>query len=162
MRVELPLARAGGSAGATRDSPRRARYAAESMGPWVLAGVAALLAATVAAAWARGARAAAERARTRAEQERSALARRLEQLARFARDMVFLADDQQRLVTVNERALALLGYTREELVGRSVRELRNPTTLGDYDARVAEQVDGGPRSSRRGTAARTGRPSRSR
>jgi PAS domain S-box-containing protein len=102
-----------------------------------------LAAGAAASAWWRSRVAALDRARLAAEAERLTLARRLEQLTKYARDMVFLADDQQRILEVNDRALALLGYTREELVGQPVRALRDPSTVGDYEARTHEQVEDG-------------------
>ncbi len=112
---------------------------------WVIAGVLALLvaSASLAALWWRAQSAGFERTRLRVEAERLSLARRLEQLTKFARDMVFLADGSQRIVEVNDRALALLGYTRDELLGKAIRELRDPATLHDYDARTSEQVETG-------------------
>jgi PAS domain S-box-containing protein len=110
---------------------------------WVLVGVVALVAAAAAAAalWWRAQFATFERGRLLDEAERLSLARRLEQLTKFARDMVFLADDRQRILEVNDRALVLLGYTREELVGQPVRIVRDPATLGDFEARTAEQIE---------------------
>ncbi len=112
---------------------------------WVVAGVLALLVASgaLAALWWRAQSARFERTRLRVEAERLALSGRLERLTKFARDMVFLADGAQRLLEVNDRALALLGYGRDELLGTSIRELRDPATLHDYDARTDEQVERG-------------------
>ncbi|HEX9052742.1 MAG TPA: PAS domain S-box protein, partial [Anaeromyxobacter sp.] len=75
--------------------------------------------------------------------ERSALQRRLARLTAHAPDMVLLADDRQRIVEANDLAVALLGYPREELLGMDVRSLRDPETLGDYPARVREQLERG-------------------
>jgi PAS domain S-box-containing protein len=115
-----------------------------SQGRWVLAGVLALILAAGAAAalWWRAQAAAFERGRLLDEAERLSLARRLEQLTKFARDMVFLADEEQRILEVNDRALQLLGYERSELIGRPVRTIRDPATLGDFAARTAAQLDG--------------------
>jgi PAS domain S-box-containing protein len=71
------------------------------------------------------------------------LARRLEQLTKFARDMVFLADEQQHILEVNDRAVTLLGFSREELLGKVVRELRDPATVEDLAARTGEQPGSG-------------------
>jgi PAS domain S-box-containing protein len=84
-----------------------------------------------------------ERARAIAEAERTALARRLERLTTYAQDMVIVADDAQRLVEANDRAVGLLGYSREELVGMEVRALRDPATLADYPDRVRQQAEHG-------------------
>jgi PAS domain S-box-containing protein len=85
----------------------------------------------------------AEQVRLRAELERAAMARRLEHLTRFANDMIFLADEQQRIVEANERAEQLLGYAREELIGMPVVRLRHPSSAADYTERVREQVERG-------------------
>jgi PAS domain S-box-containing protein len=84
-----------------------------------------------------------ERDRAVAEAERSALAGRLERLTSYAQDMLLVADDEQRLVEANARALALLGYSREELLGMEVRALRDPATLADYPDRVRQQAEHG-------------------
>jgi len=84
-----------------------------------------------------------ERARAVGEAERSALERRLARLTRRAHDMVILADDGQRIVDVNDLAVELLGYPRAELIGMSVRDLRDPATLADYDDRLRQEVDQG-------------------
>jgi PAS domain S-box-containing protein len=112
---------------------------------WVLVSVLALIAAAGAGAavWWRAQVADFERPRLRAETERLTLARRLEQLTKYTRDMVFVADDLHRLIEVNDRALGLLGYAREELIGQPVRTLRDPATLADFEARTAEQVEDG-------------------
>ncbi len=78
-----------------------------------------------------------------AEAERSALARRIERLTTSTTDMVFVADGEQRLVEANERAVALLGYSREQLLGMHVQELRDPATLADYPDRVRQQTEHG-------------------
>jgi PAS domain S-box-containing protein len=75
--------------------------------------------------------------------ERAALARRLARLTARAQDMVLVADDAQRLIEVNDRAVELLGYARDELLGMDVRALRDPATVDDFPERVREQVDQG-------------------
>jgi PAS domain S-box-containing protein len=109
---------------------------------WAMLAVFGLVLAAGAAAlvWWRAQSAAAERQRFRAEAERSALAAKLEHLTRYARDMIFLADEGHRIVEANDRALQLLGYAREELVGTSVVSLRDPATLGDFDGHTKHQI----------------------
>jgi len=76
----------------------------------------------------------------RAEAERAALLRQLDYLTRYLNDMVFLSDEGHRILEVNDRACALLGYSREELLALGVRDLRDPATLGDFAKRVESQV----------------------
>ncbi len=113
-------------------SPLRERFL------WTLATAVALAvsAALAVAHWWRSRREAARR-------ERDALARRVEFLSRWGNDMVFLVDEDQRIVEANERAEALLGYGREELLGLTLRDLRDPDTLGDLGARVSSQLAAG-------------------
>jgi PAS domain S-box-containing protein len=130
-------------------------------GAWTLAAALAILAVAAAASssWWRVQRDRAERIGLLAEVERSAFARKIERLTRFAHDMVFLADDQQRIVEVNDRAVALLGYSREELLGgMRVRDLREPATIGDYEARVREQVAAGGARFENGDRCKDGTP----
>jgi PAS domain S-box-containing protein len=85
-----------------------------------------------------------ERRRERARAARAALEERIAILSRHSNDMMVLSDEQQLLVDVNERTCELLGYTREELVGRPVRDLRDPSTLPDFPIRTKQEIaDGG-------------------
>jgi PAS domain S-box-containing protein len=69
---------------------------------------------------------------------------RLDDVARYANDMVFLSDAEHRLLDVNDRAMALLGYAREELLGMTAQDLRDPATLADFLDRVRlEREQGG-------------------
>ncbi len=109
---------------------------------WIIAGVLALVAASGAgtALWWRAQNAAFERERLHDEEERRALASRIERLTKFAREMVILADAEHRILEVNDRATTLLGYSREELLAKNVRDLRDPATVRDFDARTRDQV----------------------
>ena len=109
---------------------------------WAIVSVGALIVAAAFAAWLwwRAQAAELERQRFRDQAERSALARKLEHLTKYAHDMIFVADETSTIVEVNDRALALLGYAREELVGQPVRLLRDPTTISDFDQRVREEI----------------------
>src|SRR5574337_2056819 len=64
---------------------------------------------------------------------------RLDDVARYANDMVFLTDAEHRLLDVNDRAAALLGYGREELLRMKAPELRDPATVVDFPDRVREE-----------------------
>ena len=109
---------------------------------WIIAGVLALVAASGAgtALWWRAQNVAFERERLRDEEERRTLATRIERLTKFAREIVILADAEHRILEVNERATALLGYSREELLAKNVRDLRDPATVRDFDARTRDQI----------------------
>jgi PAS domain S-box-containing protein len=84
--------------------------------------------------------AARERRRELATAERAALVERINLLSRHSNDIVLVTDERQVLVEVNDRACQQLGYARDELVGHGARELRDPTTLGDFEARTAEEL----------------------
>ncbi len=66
-----------------------------------------------------------------------------ELLSRHANDMMLLADEEQRLVDVNDRFCELLGYSREEALQLTVRDLRDPSTLEDLPQRTREELDSG-------------------
>jgi PAS domain S-box-containing protein len=112
---------------------------------WAIASVAALVLAVGFAAWLwwRMQAADLERQRLRNEAERSALARKLEHVTEYALDIIFVADEAWTIVEVNDRALALLGYARDELLGQSLRVLRDPETIADFDDRAREVVERG-------------------
>ncbi len=71
------------------------------------------------------------------EHERSALSERLATVMRYANDIIFLLDDQGRIVEANERALKSYGYTLEELRALPPGGLRSETSAGD----LARQLD---------------------
>ncbi|HEY6100091.1 MAG TPA: PAS domain S-box protein, partial [Anaeromyxobacter sp.] len=83
------------------------------------------------------------RSRAAADAERRLLARKLENLARYGTDIVILADAESRIVDANDRTIEVFGYARDELLGMPVRTLRDPETVGDFEARVKEQVERG-------------------
>jgi PAS domain S-box-containing protein len=56
--------------------------------------------------------------------EREALDQHFSYLTRFANDIVLLQDADGAIVNCNDRALSAYGYTRQELLGRNVLELR--------------------------------------
>ncbi|HEU4385136.1 MAG TPA: PAS domain S-box protein [Anaeromyxobacteraceae bacterium] len=83
------------------------------------------------------------RREARAEAERAALMGQLRELSRAANDMVFLTDETSRILEANDRAAQGLGYSPEELLRLSVRDLRDPATLGDLDSVVQHQLSQG-------------------
>jgi two-component system, cell cycle sensor histidine kinase and response regulator CckA len=73
------------------------------------------------------------RDRYRAELERRALAGHYDYLSRFANDIILLADEDKRIVEANDRAVCAYGYTREELVGMDIRDLRHPSGRDEFE-----------------------------
>jgi PAS domain S-box-containing protein len=67
------------------------------------------------------------RARYEAELERRALVGHYDYLSRFANDIILLLDSDGRILEANDRAVAAYGFSREELVEKTVRDLRHPS-----------------------------------
>jgi PAS domain S-box-containing protein len=62
----------------------------------------------------------------KSELERRALAEHYGYLTRYANDIILLSDAERRILEANDRAVAVYGYSREELLGLNRRELRTP------------------------------------
>jgi PAS domain S-box-containing protein len=60
--------------------------------------------------------------------ERAMLAEQFAFLSRNANDAVLLCDRDHRIVAANERATDIYGYSHAELVGMTLRDLRDPAT----------------------------------
>lgn len=54
-----------------------------------------------------------------------------------ANDIILIFDADERLIEVNVRAIEQYGYTREELMGMRVQQLREPGTLPDLSRQIA-------------------------
>jgi PAS domain S-box-containing protein len=67
-----------------------------------------------------------DKARTAAERALSEREERLRDLIEHASDGVLIADVDGRYIEVNDAACAMLGYPREELIGKTVVELLHP------------------------------------
>jgi PAS domain S-box-containing protein len=78
------------------------------------------------------------RARYEAGQERQALVGHYDYLSRFANDIILMMDDSGRILEANDRAIAAYGYSREELLQKTVRDLRHSASLDDYEAQWKE------------------------
>ena len=71
-----------------------------------------------------------------------ALAERIAYLTRHANDIMLFCDQDWRIVEANERAVAAYGYTHEELLGLSLRDLQtgddkwllSPVTRDDQES----------------------------
>lgn len=68
-----------------------------------------------------------------AEVERLALAQHYEHLTKYANDIILLVDGDMRVLDANDSAVRAYGYSREELAGMEVRQLRAPETLADLE-----------------------------
>jgi len=69
-----------------------------------------------------------------AEIQRQALIRHYGSLTKFANDIIFLISPDMRIVEVNDRAVELYGYSHEELLEMTVRDLRASEMLSSFDA----------------------------
>lgn len=104
---------------------------------WLVLGLAfALIAATglVTGFWWRQQRARFLVGQYRVELERQALVQHFNYLTRYANDIILLMDDAGRIMEVNERAVKSYGYTYDELLRLTVRDLRAPEVLADFNA----------------------------
>ena len=58
-------------------------------------------------------------------------------------EMIHIIDEQYRIVDVNETEVRRLGYTRAEIIGKPLREIIHPDSLGDdFEAVVARAQSG--------------------
>jgi PAS domain S-box-containing protein len=69
----------------------------------------------------------------RARLEQRALRGHYDYLSKYANDIILLTDDKGLIAEANDRALNSYGYTREELVGMPLRQLRAPETLREFE-----------------------------
>ena len=83
------------------------------------------------------------RARLSDEHDRRALAERFEHLMKSAGDTILLADDQNRILEANDRALAFYGYSFSELRAMSLPELRPIEAQGDFIRQTKDLVSTG-------------------
>ncbi len=80
-----------------------------------------------------------------AELDRRALLGHYDYLTRFANDIIILADESGRIIEANDSAVSAYGYSREELLGKPGRELRDASTVDRFeeDWRHAAKQGGG-------------------
>ena len=81
------------------------------------------------------------RDRHRAEIERRALIGHYDYLSRFANDVILLMDEAGHIIEANDRALDVYGYTRDEFLALSIRDLVHPSELDTFDNQWAETKD---------------------
>ncbi|MCX7010089.1 MAG: PAS domain S-box protein [Kiritimatiellaeota bacterium] len=74
----------------------------------------------------------------RVELERQALRKHFELFIRNANDIIVLSDGERKIIEANERALAAYGYTREEMIGMSVRKLIPDEDVDAFETRMQD------------------------
>jgi PAS domain S-box-containing protein len=83
------------------------------------------------------------RTQLQTEHERRALAERFEHLMRHASDAILLADEHDRIIEVNNRGLAIYGYTPAEFQQLPLRQLRAPECQEGFSRQAAEMAAAG-------------------
>jgi diguanylate cyclase (GGDEF)-like protein/PAS domain S-box-containing protein len=66
------------------------------------------------------------------QREKDLLDQQLKALSRYANDIVLLMDGKGTLLDANDRALDAYGYTRDQILGLNVKDLRSAEALGDF------------------------------
>lgn len=103
-------------------------------------GVTVLTVGLVAGRYWRGQRRAAELRQQAAERDRRAAFERLAVVMRHANDVIILFDERMRIVEANERALAVYGRTRPELLQLTARDLRAAVAQSGVEGQFAEAL----------------------
>lgn len=67
----------------------------------------------------------------RIEMDKRLLARHYDYLSKYANDMILLTDESGKVIEANDRALQCYGYSRDELLGKRMCDLRTET-VADY------------------------------
>ena len=71
-----------------------------------------------------------------AESETQALRSHFEYLVKYANDIIILVDQKHHIIEVNDRALDVYGYARQEMLGMPLTALVAPENLTSYQARL--------------------------
>jgi PAS domain S-box-containing protein len=77
-----------------------------------------------------------------AELEQKRTAARLGMVMQEARDVILVLDESLRIIEANEQAPVVYGWSREELLGMPVRDLRATESTGDF-THVSQSVTAG-------------------
>jgi PAS domain S-box-containing protein len=77
------------------------------------------------------------------ERKHKALIRHFDYIVKYANDIFLLTDGDLNIVEVNDRAVQVYGYTREEMLKLNDRDLREPETLSQlYDQiKIVKETD---------------------
>jgi PAS domain S-box-containing protein len=68
-----------------------------------------------------------------AARQRQALVKHFDYLTRYANDIIILSDADLKIVEANDRTLTVYGYSRDELLEMSMRDLRDPQAQPDLE-----------------------------
>jgi len=68
---------------------------------------------------------------------RQALVKHFEYVVKYANDIFLLTDKNLKIVEANDTTFAVYGYTREEMIGMKIEQLRNPADLN----RLRQQLE---------------------
>ncbi|HAD81542.1 TPA: hypothetical protein DCG35_03540, partial [Candidatus Edwardsbacteria bacterium] len=74
------------------------------------------------------------------ENERQALVKHFDYLTKYANDIIFLIDDSLKVAEINDRALDIYGYTREEFIGMEADRLRADDQKALFKTQMSQLV----------------------
>lgn len=100
---------------------------------YTVMGLALLLCFVAYVFWSMRARALQAHLQQQAELRHRLMAQRFDYLARFSNDIIFLGDEQGRLIEVNDRAVQAYGYTRAQMLRMAIGDLRTPTARQAFE-----------------------------
>ncbi len=66
-----------------------------------------------------------------------ALIKHFDYILKFANDIIFLIDDNLKIVEANDRALESYMYTRDEIIGMRLEQIRSPETISQLQDQLA-------------------------
>lgn len=69
------------------------------------------------------------RTRYEAEMDKKALRKHFDHIMKYANDIIFLTDSELNIVEVNDHALEVYGYSRDEIIGMHLSNLRLPENV---------------------------------
>ncbi len=78
------------------------------------------------------------------EAEKKLLTKHVELLIKHANDMIFMIDENRRIVDVNDKVLSVYGYSKEEILNMRADDFRSPETAAGTEEsfRKAEELNG--------------------
>jgi PAS domain S-box-containing protein len=74
----------------------------------------------------------------RLESEKQALIRHYDYLTKYANDIIFLLDENRRIVEVNQKGVDIYGYTHEEMIGMDAERIRVEDQRPQFRAQMEE------------------------